>query len=332
MRAVVVSDLHVGVHKDQEPWLSQSVDLFRSIHDTCIRESIDTIIIPGDFFHERKLLNVQTICRAMEMLANLSPLRVILLLGNHDMYYKNLSYPYSPFVFGAYPNVQIIDEPTIIDNITFLPWSTKPYKLTEYNTPILIGHFEIDGFPATCTDMFQGGYTSKDFSHFDLVISGHFHIPCRRGNILYCGSPFQLTFSDRGSKCGYYILDNTNITLIENPTYAKYLRITTNDSVTKEQVEGNIVELSFMKDYGSLGNIRRMEYIQSLNPLRLSTNFTNISICDTITQSESIQNVSKSNKEILKEYIDTISVPKHIKKSALHNIVDRLLKEIGGVT
>ena len=328
MKTVICSDLHCGVHKDSDIFLNQAETLFKNIYDTCLRENINNIIIAGDLFHERKSLNVDTICKVTKMINDLSPINVIILLGNHDTYYKNILWPYSPYIFNTMPHVKIIDKPTIIDNITFLPWSTGHYDMQEYNTPIIIGHFEIDGFPATCTDLFRGGQFSKDFEKFELVISGHFHVPSRKDNILYCGSPYHITMGDRGSKCGYYILENTDIKFIENKYYAKYVRITSEDNATKEQIEGNIVEISYVKDYGTLGNIRRMEKIQSMNPLRLSSNFTNISITENMQAEEDLNIASKSNKDILKEYLNVVHFPENIKKNTLVGILDKLLDEL----
>jgi len=328
LKAIFLSDIHIGIHKNSDIWLNQSINLFHTIHDKCVKENISNIFILGDLFHERKTLNIQTMCIVMEMMNELKNLNVYLLLGNHDTYYKNITWPYSPYLFEKMNHVKIIDRPTIVENITFLPWSTSPYDLSKYDTPILAGHFEIDGFPATCTDLFKGGRSSKDFEKFEIVLSGHFHIPCKKGNILYCGSPFHLTMSDRGSKCGYYILDDKNITFVENTEYAKYLRITTEDKVTKKQIEGNIVDLLYTKDYGSLGNVRKLEYIQSMNPLRVSSNFTNALNYNNVETSKEMDISSKSNEDILREYINVISIPKHIKKNALNSIIERFIKEI----
>jgi hypothetical protein len=328
MKTIVFADTHCGVHKDSIIFLNQTEVLFKNIYDKCIRENINNIIIAGDLFHERKSLNVDTICRVTKMINDLNPINVFILLGNHDTYYKNIIWPYSPYIFNNMSHVKIIDKPTIIDNITFLPWSTNHYNVQEYNTPVIVGHFEIDGFPATCTDLFRGGQCSKEFEKFELVISGHFHIPCRKGNILYCGSPYHITMADRGSICGYYVLDNTDITFIENKDFAKYIRITSEDVVTKEQIEGNIVEISYIKDYGTLGNIRRMEKIQSMNPLRLSSNFTNISITQNMQADEDLNIANKSNKDILKDYLNVAHFPNHIKKSVLIGVLDKLLGEL----
>ena len=119
-----------------------------------------------------------------------------------------------------------------------------------------------------------------------------------------------------------------NITFVENTEYAKYLRITTEDKVTKKQIEGNIVDLLYTKDYGSLGNVRKLEYIQSMNPLRVSSNFTNALNYNNVETSKEMDISSKSNEDILREYINVISIPKHIKKNALNSIIERFIKEI----
>jgi len=322
---IVVSDLHIGIHKDDEIWLRQTELLFDSIRDTAIKENINTIIVAGDFFHERKTINVSTLYRAYNILASLSDFEIILLIGNHDTYNKHQVDPNSLYIFSSLPNIRIIDKITAIDNVAFLPWTTEKVDISKIKQEYLISHIEIDGFPATYKSNFFGGYPRKEFDHFTKVISGHLHIPSHKGNILYCGAPFHLTFSDKGSTCGYYIFNNGKIKFIENPSYSRYVRITTEDEVTREMIEGNMVSMNFVKDYGILGNNRKIEYMQSLNPLRLFPDFTNISVCSDISfNTEEVAQV-KSVREILHDYVQNIELPSHINSTTLLSIMEKMM-------
>lgn len=323
---IVVSDLHIGIHKDDEIWLRQTESLFDQIRDTAVKKNIDNIIIAGDFFHERKTVNVATMYRAYNILKSLSDFHIIILIGNHDTYYKNQIDPNSLYVFSDLSNVQIIDELTVIDDAAFLPWTTEKVNITEIRQKYLISHIEIDGFPATYKSNFFGGYDKNDFQHFEKVISGHFHIPSNRGNILYCGAPFHLTFSDKGSTSGYYIFDKGKIRFVENQDYAKYVRVTTEDAVDRKMIEGNMVSMNFVKDYGILGNNRKIEHMQSLNPLRLFPDFTNISVHTDISSTQEDLAPVKSVKEILHDYVSNIELPPHINGTTLLSIMEKMME------
>ncbi len=140
---IVLADLHIGIHKDDEIWLKQTESLFDQVRDTAIKKNIDKIIIAGGFFHERKTVNVATMCRAYNILKSLPDFHIIIVIANHDTYYKNQIDPNSLYVFSDLSNVQIIDEFTVIDNIAFLPWTTEKVNITEIKQKYLISHIEM---------------------------------------------------------------------------------------------------------------------------------------------------------------------------------------------
>ena len=326
MKCIITADIHAGVHKDDEIWLRQTESLFNQIHDTAIKENIKDIVVLGDLFHDRKVVNIATLNRTYNMLKSLNMFNIILLLGNHDTYHKHHKHPNAPVIFESLSHVNIIDELEIIENVAFLPWTTEKVDISAITQPFLFTHIEIDGFPITYKSNFFGGYSKNVFDHFKKVISGHLHIPSNKGNILYCGAPFHLTFSDKGSTCGYYIFDNGKIRFIENSDYSRYVRVTTEDKVDRKMIEGNMVSMNFVKDYGILGNNRKIEYMQSLNPLRLFPDFTNISVSSDVSSSSEELGPVKSVKDILKDYVSNIELPSHINGTTLLSIMEKMME------
>lgn len=332
MKSIIVADPHIGAHKNDKIWIKQAEFLFDQIHDTCTRENIKQVIVVGDWFDSRLSVDVSTLCTSYEILSKLSDLDIILLLGNHDQYYKNLPYPNSLTVFESLPHVRLISEPTEIENVIFLPWSLQKYDLTQYNKPFVIGHFDISDFFVADEDSKKNRYKKEEFEKFMFVITGHFHTPSQKGNIMYCGAPYHLSFSEEGAKMGYYIFDDQAdnfVRFIENERYAKYIRISTEDALEPTMIEGNIVRLIYSKDYGTQGNNEKLEKVQSLHPLKLDTDFSNISINTEDENEETSENSvmeSINTKEIFVNYIKTITLPEHLEYNTLIHVIDNIME------
>jgi DNA repair exonuclease SbcCD nuclease subunit len=84
---------------------------------------------------------------------------------------------------------------------------------------ILVGHFEINGFEMHKGAFCDGGIDPSVFNKFDLVISGHFHTKSTRGNIVYTGTPYEMTWSDYEDKKGFHIFDTSTreLEFVPNP-------------------------------------------------------------------------------------------------------------------
>jgi len=139
---------------------------------------------------------------------------IIVLVGNHDAYYKDRSDVNSLSILRGWENITVVDKLTQINNFDrdflFCPWGTRSHELTKND--IIFGHFEIESFKMNHFKVCTEGIKTKDLlSKTDLVITGHFHHMDERvyknGTILYLGNPFQMDFGDTETKKGYYILD-----------------------------------------------------------------------------------------------------------------------------
>lgn len=322
---LLVADVHLGIRNDDDVFLNQSRKLFDIIIEDCIRRDTNDLVILGDFFDNRKSINLKTLNVAIDIVDNLKKenIDVYFIIGNHDTYYKTEIETNSIRIFKEYKNVTIVNEPLIMDKIGMVSWNQEIDTPVEY----LIGHFEINGFPVTEKIIFEKSklYPS-DFKQYKKVISGHFHIPSTKDNITYLGAPYQLTFNDCGGIRGYYSFEDGKLEFIEFPC-VKFVNIQSDKEIKEEDVKGNIVKLTLKEDLGTVENQKIIDRVQSYEPLRFFPHF-DIYKNNNEIKNESENNIEiKSNKEILFDFIKLSDNPDFIDPKVIMNIVDELLGE-----
>ena len=135
-----------------------------------------------------EVINFMSLDECKEMWFN--PLEEIgvsmdMLVGNHDIYYKNTLRVNAPTeLLGEYKNLTIHDSPCTINrdglDILLLPWicddnKTESYKeIAESTADVYMGHFELNGFEAS-GHMMTGGMDPSIFNKFKKVFTGHYH-------------------------------------------------------------------------------------------------------------------------------------------------------------
>ncbi len=324
MKYLLVGDTHLGLYGDSDVWHKVALDLFKEIHDTCVRQNIETIIHLGDFFHNRKSMNTKTQHVAHEIADMLNGLKLLVIVGNHDTYYKNNILPTSLIIFRKYNNIQIISTPIFLENnIILVPWGSE-IPPTHYK--YCMGHFEIAGFHMNDSYVCKKGDDPSKFSSFQKVFSGHFHTPSTQGKITYLGSPFQQSFHDAGSTRGYYIFENGELDLIEFRKYPHFIKMST-ENIRQIKIKGNVIKLTFEKDYGTIENEKIIDSVMSKEPYQLHVDFSKISY-DLDEEPEEDMPDMIDHDEIIKDYVGKIEKPMNIKEKTLLEIIDRLTGEI----
>lgn len=284
----------------------------------------------GDFFHDRKSINSNTLWVANEFLENLSDIDIYMIIGNHDTYLKNSTKPHSLRSFDKFEHVHIVENCYKLNKlITLVSWN-KDFRA--FDTPYLCGHFDIAGCEIS-SNFTESKETLKisDFSKYKEVFSGHFHTPNKTKNISYIGSVMPFTFADVDSKRGYYILniDDNNISkiFIEFTKCPKYIILDINDDIDNiddDYINGNIVKLAYDHELSSVDNELLINKIWQKKPLFVHSDFKNMTSDDTEETRTDVQ--FKNTKEILFEYLDKVKIPEHIKKKNLKALINELLE------
>jgi len=325
VKYLLVADTHLGIYGDSDAWHIVALNIFKDIIDTCHRENIDTIIHLGDFFHNRKSINTKTQAVAHGIAAMLDNFHTFMIVGNHDSYYRNTITPNSLQFLNQYKHITVVDIPTEIDpDIIAVPWGWHDIKS---NHKYCMGHFQISGFHMNDNYICKDGDDIRNFSEFEQVYSGHFHTPSQKGNITYLGAPYQQTFNDKGGMRGYYIWEDGQLDFFPNITSPKFEVMNTN-KLRLDEVKGNIVKLIFDKDYGSLENQKIIDSVMKKEPMKLVSNFSEISMVD---NEEEMDDEIKllDHDDIIKEYVDKkCKLPENMNKNMLLNIIMKLTGEI----
>lgn len=327
MKRLIVTDTHLGMYSDADAWLEIVLKFFKHVVAYCHKNNIKEINHLGDFFDNRKSLNTKTqhtAHRIAKVLGAVKDLKTRIIVGNHDCYYKNQIHPNTLELFSKYEHIQIIDEPTLIDGILFVPWGSVPSKDDAQNASYCFGHFAINGFHMNDSYRCKDGLDKATFKDFDKVLSGHFHTPSSNHNIVYLGAPYGQTFHDAGGTRGFHIFEDGKLEFIEYEDAPKFMKIHSGADFGKD-IKGNIVRLIFEKDYGTTKNQEIIDSLLKFEPFLYSVNFTSIE-SDEATD-EAVEMDSKEH--IVNQYIDSQQFPSNINVALLKGMFLKLMKEAG---
>ena len=180
-----------------------------------------------------------------------------MLIGNHDIYYKNTLRVNAPHeILGEY-NFDVIDKPTTKSydgtDILLLPWICDDNKSEVFEAvqrskaPVCMGHLELNGFEAHPGHVMESGMDKTFFNKFKRVFSGHYHQKSTKGNISYLGNPYQLYWNDYGCKRGFHVFDTSTLktTFYRNP-FDIFHKLYYNNGVSipeSEDLKGSFVKL-----------------------------------------------------------------------------------------
>ena len=230
MKVALITDTHFGARSDSIPF----DNFFRRFYMEKFWPEIDkrgirSIFHLGDCFDRRKYINFNTLKSCREYFfdqAKQRGIKVIMIVGNHDTFFKNTNDVNSPhLLLKEYDNIEAYSEPTEYENILLMPWictdnyheCMKAIKYTQCK--VMFGHLEIAGFQMYKGHENEEGFDPEVFKKFDLVCTGHFHHRSSDRNIVYLGNPYELTWADYEDPRGFHIFDTDTkeLEFIQNP-------------------------------------------------------------------------------------------------------------------
>lgn len=246
MKVAIITDQHFGARNDSVAFLDYMEQFYEhTFFPTLDSNGIDTVLVLGDTFDRRKYVNFYALDRAKKMFFD--PLqergiKVEMLVGNHDTYYKNTNDVNSPdLLLEDYDNIHVINDPQTITvdgtDICMMPWicadnyAASMEQIKHTTADICMGHFEIAGFTMHRGMESHDGLSKDIFEKFDMVFSGHYHHKSDNGHIYYLGNPYELTWQDFNDPRGFHLFDTDTrgLEFVRNP-YTMFQRIEWDDS------------------------------------------------------------------------------------------------------
>lgn len=234
MKIALVTDTHFGARGDHGAFDKHFEKFYR---DTFIKtlddRNIRNVIHLGDMFDRRKYINYLTLnnCRRYFF----DPLyergiELDVIVGNHDVFYKNTNEINSPaLLLQEYNNISVVEQPDEYFygglEILMLPWiCADNYEkvmdmIKNTKAQVCFGHLELAGFQMYKGQVNDHGFDANIFNRFDIVCTGHFHHRSSSGNIHYLGNPYELTWADYEDPRGFHIFDTETreLEFIMNP-------------------------------------------------------------------------------------------------------------------
>lgn len=234
MKIGLITDTHAGARGDSLIFQDYFEKFFNELFfPTIEQQKITHIIHLGDWGDRRKFINYNILYRTRN--AFFDPLEKMgitmdLILGNHDLFFKNTSEVNSAKeLLGRYKNIKIYEEVTEVKlgemNVLYIPWINSDNqeralkKIQETKCKVAFGHLELMGF-----EMYRGvkndsGMDPKIFKKFSQVFTGHYHHKSDNGKIFYLGAPYEMTFADMNDPKGFHIYNTSTeaCKFVQNP-------------------------------------------------------------------------------------------------------------------
>jgi len=148
-KVLFFTDIHYGIRSDSLLRLDVCRKVIEQIVETVKKNDIKHVFFAGDLFHSRVSLNVNTLNAAMEGIKAIAKhAHVFMIIGNHDIHYKNSTDIHSIKLFSDQKNITVIDEPTMLSindskQMLLVPWMSDLTNYVEESVDYMIGHFDI---------------------------------------------------------------------------------------------------------------------------------------------------------------------------------------------
>ena len=229
----IVGDMHIGCRSDNIHFHNLYAKFYNEVMFPFLRENgIEIIVQLGDLFDRRKFINFQSLFLSKKYFFNdvNRDFKFYTIIGNHDATYKNtIDVNSSSLLLNEYSNITVYSEPVTRSfygvDVDFIPWICKDNEDEIYNfiknskSKICFGHFELSGFEMDRGNVCLEGMDRNILQKYDLVLSGHFHHKSSDGQIVYVGTPGEMTWADYDDERGFHILDLNDLSLefYENP-------------------------------------------------------------------------------------------------------------------
>lgn len=342
MKFLLTADWHLGVRGNSTIYYNIFMDWVSKFLIPTINENqIDELVVLGDIYDDRNEINVKTDDLSQiaieTILEKCKNVKIKLITGNHDVYYKNTRDVGSLRKFNKFERTSVVNsfERRKIENRTLLycPWIINRDELLKHieekgKADICFGHFAVNGFQMVRGVPEKAGWPQSFFKdNFLKVFSGHFHIRDEQGNIIYIGNPFQMQWGDYSNDKGVYIFDSNTLqtTFIKNnisPEYKKiYLSQLKKKQIDYESMRGQFIQLILDDSFTDKILEKLYEVIKNKEPLSFTVEGDDKSIGLDI---ETIQDKVNNPIEYLVSYIQELKLPDDIDRDILIKNVNEI--------
>jgi hypothetical protein len=287
-KVAVCTDIHFGLKSNSLVHNQDCSDFIDWFIAKAKEEGCETGMFLGDWHHHRSAINLQTMSFSLRSLEKLSAAfsQFFFIPGNHDLYYRDKRDIHGAEWAKHIPNIHVCNDWVSEGDVIIAPWlvGDDHKKIQKMGAKYMFGHFELPHFKMNAMVEMpdHGELQVSNFTGFESVYSGHFHLRQKKKNINYIGNCFPHNFADAGDanrgmmimewgKPEEYhawpgqplykvaklsqVIDNAPNMLVPN----MHVRVELDIDISYE--EANFIKDTFIKDY----NLREMALIPVKN-------------------------------------------------------------------
>lgn len=342
MRLLIFSDIHFHhthrfSHITPEGFTIRELEHI-SCADTILKvakeEQIDKIIFCGDLYGPvGDGLSAQTQVAICNFLSKLKDYKIDMLVGNHDCAGQlNNQYSHKLEPFKHWENINVFDNPIVIDNFVYMPYSicdefSESFleNIEDKENKIVFSHLELKGI-----NLGNGIFTKKGIdisllNKFKKTFQGHYHSGGKYGkNIYVIGSTQRLSFKDPGLSRNNILIYDTETDKIKKRSFECPDWLVFNDDNIEDILKidnDNYVKLEITTDI-----LLTKEIQDKLNKVKakdIHIDITRISINKKLESEITAEN----NIEVIKQFIDKSDNTENVKEELVKEGV-RLLQKV----
>jgi len=294
----LISNTNFGYKNNNKEILNSMLDYFEKSFIPFIEKYSkkgDSVIHLGNLFCSSQSINIRVLNKVQsifERISNILP--IYFMVGFNDKYLESKTNDINTLkIFKNFPNISIIEEPTLVNDILLIPWSKNIIKdLDTEEEKIIFNYDYLNNDKEIIREMLRN----------KKVYCGFYNNRRIDDNITIIGSPYQIGFDDSLDK-GFLALDKDKEKFVDNkisPTFQKLELKTIDDikNIDKDFVNNNYVDVILTEDLLKENKIK-------LDILLSKYKFNNIKY----EKSEEILDLKTTDfniDKILTEYIENI--------------------------
>lgn len=285
-KIAIIADTHWGARGDSPALLEHMTEYCRRhFFPELERRGVTDVVHLGDLVDRRKYVSFRTAERMRrEFLDPLSRYRTHVMVGNHDVVHKNTNEVNAlrELVMGRHESISIYTSPAEVvlgerTRTLLLPWICDDNRERSYDAirattaEWCMGHLELAGFKMyRDSPEAEHGMSPTELSKFTGVLSGHYHHRSVKGNVMYVGAPYEMTWADAGDERGFHVLDEDtgDLEYVRNPMtlHVKLHYSDGTEAPDPSELEGKVVKVIMSSREDGLAFDGYMKRIEGSSP------------------------------------------------------------------
>tara|TARA_Y100000310_G_C20631890_1_gene789101 strand:+ start:93 stop:1091 length:999 start_codon:yes stop_codon:yes gene_type:complete len=264
-----IGDIHLSFYSNDKldknnfpERLIKIINALKYVAKYCRENNIKHIDILGDLNHDKNIVYIDALKLFIDFIEEYNDIDFTILSGNHDL--TSLTNQKNSIVslLKHHKNIVYIDKPTVLDNITIVPYSNNLVQEISDCEPndILLSHFGLNEAKLQSGLSIVSDISLAKLKKWKLVLLGHYHGPQDLNNkttwLYYVGNLVHLNWNDKNEKKRFLIYDTKTLEVESIPIegFSEYIQFIVED---KEDFKEVFEKAKKLKEAGNFVRIRK---------------------------------------------------------------------------